>query len=1149
MYKRLLLAEGGGVIEAAQQAEQEDCAVVAIGLGGTGVDCLRNLKRKVYNRIKPDDPDAAVPDYAHIKYLAIDSDMKGMDSVMGEFGELDPTTEFLGIAPTCDLSELFDNGFKPSPECSEWLRYDSIKASGVNAGAGGVRQIGRYLLFGKAQEFTNRLEAIINQARMNLPSPQRTYIHIFAGISGGTGSGTFLDVCYLTRQVVKNMGISARIAGYFFLPDVNLSKPSLPGLTRKWIQENGYEAMRELDYCMDFERNGDEWHQEYPGVGVVRFKQVPVDLCHLVSATAGGATLENAYDYAMNVVTDYVLDFDEKAVNDANAVFDFDQHFSNIQKANNKITRSTGSCYSYLVLGAASGVVPYTRMLTYLATRVFADLAGLVSDRVPSEQESLDFQTRVGVTTDAVKGMVSGGEVAFSTLRPKARDVKEGNVDLVGHYEAQLQRLVIRFRENAENRSRPVLSYGPEAVGDTSMPSLMERVLKEVRDVMADTQQGPFFAAELVKGAKGKDLHAACLGIKAGAKEQLDHCKYNDNVQREEQEKARRAFEGSNLFTQGKALEKWESHLYQCYMFRAEAAMWEQVIDVMDTLAAQLDALSSKFLVPFREMVRELIATFAANGREIAAHPDGENGYEVPLVTFNEVLPLLNKALQDIDVAAKGKDLLGRLIGADGITTWGPGGDENRLCALVSHELKALFHKVSGLTLDKFLEEKYGAKDPNQLAVAVYNDLLTRVDEKAAPMFWSASGYAINQDGLLGYVTFPSASSTMGLAFGKLKAAKTELEERKGVVQDRISILRMISGIPMWGYRGIVQYERKALVGQDVGTCFYEQPGGGEDKDRAYSTRARDWHLLPSPSPLSRMNADDNDATLLRRAQAARDLYDQAEQYGVIGHNELKETFIRRLDQQYCANLQQQIASTKALPDGTAERNQANQALKGQRATLQWQGETIVFARDEDPHADIIQAMRVDQFVNSPVLQAIVHDEVKRIEQFDRDIEEATKQHQVDTSLVAFAEALCLGVFTVKPTFISYEDDETGEPRFLDKAGMPFSLVPLYQAFVSFKGLDREQRDGIDQQVKDRKDGLDPAQNMAGYDEAMTEATEVCDAIAARLSKSETQAMNRDANANYPDQANDIATFIKDLRNQVATFGKTTLGKSYNFRR
>ena len=51
----------------------------------------------------------------------------------------------------------------------------------------------------------------------------------------------------------------------------------------------------------------------------------PVDMAHLICATnAAGDEIANAYDYAMNVTAEYVLDF----LTYSNAKFDLEQQLS-----------------------------------------------------------------------------------------------------------------------------------------------------------------------------------------------------------------------------------------------------------------------------------------------------------------------------------------------------------------------------------------------------------------------------------------------------------------------------------------------------------------------------------------------------------------------------------------------------------------------------------------------------------------------------------------------------------------------------------------------------------------------------------------------------------------------------------------------------
>ena len=81
MSRDSFLSFWGGITDEVWQCNQDDSAVLAIGLGGTGVDCLRTLKRRVHARLRPDNPGDAVPRYEHIKFLAVDSDAVGMKKV------------------------------------------------------------------------------------------------------------------------------------------------------------------------------------------------------------------------------------------------------------------------------------------------------------------------------------------------------------------------------------------------------------------------------------------------------------------------------------------------------------------------------------------------------------------------------------------------------------------------------------------------------------------------------------------------------------------------------------------------------------------------------------------------------------------------------------------------------------------------------------------------------------------------------------------------------------------------------------------------------------------------------------------------------------------------------------------------------------
>lgn len=309
MYQRLLSSAGGGILSPSQQAEQNPCATIAIGLGGTGVECLRMLKREVYSRVRPDDLKAEVPSYRNIRFLAIDSDRSSMGKE-GEPDALDWNTEVLDIGVP-DPHALWAGlpMIRRQPNM-QWLSPE-LKPKG-SAGVGGVRQVGRLLLFQRCSQFIQKLTGLITSARQDLPKDAELCIHIFTGMGGGTGSGIFLDVCYLVQYVLGTMGLQsmARVCGYFFLPDVNLFRVRMMPHVQDYIKRNGFAAMQELDYCMDFANNGDAWDQDYGNGVKIHTQRPPVDDAWLISsgnedAVSSGDTYKTAlYTVAQKVMED-----------------------------------------------------------------------------------------------------------------------------------------------------------------------------------------------------------------------------------------------------------------------------------------------------------------------------------------------------------------------------------------------------------------------------------------------------------------------------------------------------------------------------------------------------------------------------------------------------------------------------------------------------------------------------------------------------------------------------------------------------------------------------------------------------------------------------------------------------------------------------
>ena len=81
----------------------------------------------------------------------------------------------------------------------------------------GIRQLGRYLLVSSAERIYEKIKADI-QSLLKENRNRDLTVHICTGLSGATGSGIFLDVCYLVRLALQEMKKEdAVVCGYFFL--------------------------------------------------------------------------------------------------------------------------------------------------------------------------------------------------------------------------------------------------------------------------------------------------------------------------------------------------------------------------------------------------------------------------------------------------------------------------------------------------------------------------------------------------------------------------------------------------------------------------------------------------------------------------------------------------------------------------------------------------------------------------------------------------------------------------------------------------------------------------------------------------------------------------------------------------------------------
>jgi hypothetical protein len=1137
MYEKLLLHRDGGIIDARQQYEQDNCAVLAIGLGGTGVDCLKNLKAKVYNRLKPDNPDVTVPEYSHIKFLAVDTDKTGLTSSNNkstQISKIDLDTEFFDISHSGDMTKVFEanrNSLSNDPAYKEWLEHDRIKVKIAAFGAGGVRQLGRYLFMEKVRAFADEVCAKVKQSMTGLTEPE-VYVHIFSGISGGTGAGVFLDTCYLVRHCLREKGISANICGYFFLPDVNLEKPGIDNEAASYIKVNGYASMKEFDYCTNFERNGDKWSQYYPGIGLVESVAPPVDICHLITAQdSSGNIIDGAYNYAMNVVTDYFMEFVAKTNED----FTLKSHISNYVSKKEEIDKKHGAMYEYCALGAASATLPFKEVLTYLVSKLFSQYSA-VKENLPTKSDFDEFVSKNALGYSALENrMKSGVNMAFPIPDVHWKDALSDD-ELTTEYFSKdcLLRAEKALSKNFETLTREIKDY--ESVlsggGEVKNKSIAVKVFDSLRTLMQNPEKGPYYACAILRHTLGGDLIALFSQHIETAREKLQKELVGLDALEEARLEAQEAFLDSGasgltgVLSAKKRYAKYAHASREHALLQARIAVYSKMVDAMEDVKNQLNRLANDFLDVFRDVMERLIDTFSSNESFLESTASRVTVYEFPIARIEELRDSLDHTIKSMEVGEKMSELVSLMLSEEEIKSWITG-NENDIVRLITKYFTTVFNESSKKTMTAYLQEKYKTNDPDGLKKSIREDIMQELDGKSSPLFWTSDLYDINSASRVGFISAPSESSEVIEAAKSLSNKDESLTVRVSEITDRITVMRCLVGVPLYGYLGLLQYENRSVESTKIGKHLYEGRRFSEGEEIHYG---RNWHELPSPSPLSTMNSSNN-SRLRDFAIEARKIYEAAEEKKIIVKSDSgKSYWLKVVSQEFLKEAKRIYEDSK---NASAEvRHGAFERLKSLELTY---NQNEFYEIENDGYAELPESnkrdIRIDHFAAAPVYQTVAKQQLEILDLIEK--WKAQLAPKTDKDFDDFCSMLFSGVVVIDNNFIKFSDTLTGEDVLLSKPSMEYGSVPFCQALHSYRGLDNSTKQSLKNEVTALLDAY-PIPEAVERSCALSENELSQEVLSRRLTA---------FSSSSPEKAGEVRGILMDFKEKLQSFKSTYLNK------
>lgn len=383
---------------------------VVIGLGGTGHSSVLKLKKRFI------DAYGAVPPI--IRFLSIDTTENSQwsertssnGSVM-----LEPNEQY--VLQVINPGALVSGA---NEHIDEWWPKD-IPISAIVAGAGQVRARGRLALFAKSSEVFARIRNAIDDVQ-NIKNTRQMYadqflvserggleIYLVGSLAGGTGSGIFLDIAFISRSMVDTL---SNVTGVFVLPRLF---SNLPGT--QLVKPNAYGALKEIEYFSKM-KPSDQFEINY-GTATVNVEHPPFDLLYVLdSVNENGKVISELSDLT-GLIADglYIQIGSQIGTNSSNSVDNIKTHLTTAGLVRGRLP-------SYCSFGVASLTLPlkaYESMQIDAARKLVSDglLNGVYHDQA-LETEVVRFiedhgwrEDDADDVIDAISTRDGGGQMRF----------------------------------------------------------------------------------------------------------------------------------------------------------------------------------------------------------------------------------------------------------------------------------------------------------------------------------------------------------------------------------------------------------------------------------------------------------------------------------------------------------------------------------------------------------------------------------------------------------------------------------------------------------------------------------------------------------------------------------------------------------------
>jgi hypothetical protein len=215
-----------------------------IGLGGTG----GRIVKRIYERMNSN-PNWRKYQESSTGFLVLDTNIDDLDD-FEENGKIEKI-----CIKNPDQHERLTRAINSrDPHLEQWMPKDyRPRGKGFNLGAGQIRLESRVAHYINSDRIADRLDRMIGE----LTSSDNAYIakdkntvrvFVFLTLAGGTGSGCFLPMAYLTRERLEQRGLEPILTGYLMTSKTVKGHQAVKPEIWPQIDANSYAALKELEH-------------------------------------------------------------------------------------------------------------------------------------------------------------------------------------------------------------------------------------------------------------------------------------------------------------------------------------------------------------------------------------------------------------------------------------------------------------------------------------------------------------------------------------------------------------------------------------------------------------------------------------------------------------------------------------------------------------------------------------------------------------------------------------------------------------------------------------------------------------------------------------------------------------------------------------